>query len=260
MAHKLQFQILKSLGLTETEAIMYELLLELGPQLARDLVKPSGYTRGNVYNVLMQLHEKGFISIRKGKQQLFEAADPSLLRKLLDDQTDRIHRLDDDFTSTLPKLVSRYNLSTNKPAIQTYEGKDGYKAALDDLLSTSRIIRTYIDTDALTGPLVKLDTYFEKRRVALGVKSRVLVSDTPQTRKLFETPLQLQEVQFITDFPVGFKSALEIGEDNVTYFTLTQGKDIAVSIKHPAICEMQKKQFDFLWNYAARANGLVADS
>lgn len=253
MSYALNFPILKSLGLTETESILYELLLEMGPQLARDLVRPSGLTRGNVYNVLMQLNDKGFVTIAKGKQQHFQAVDPSELRRLLELQTEQIRRLDTEFTSTLPKLISKYTLSTNRPAIQTFEGYDGYKAAIDDLLQTSTEILTYIDTEALVGPLTKLDSYFEKQRVTKGIQNRIIVTDTPNTREIFKHPLKLQQIAFLSNFPSGFKTALDIGDRTVTYFSLTDGKDIAVSITHPAMCDMHRQQFEFLWAQAARA-------
>lgn len=54
------YPILTSLGLTENEAVLYQLLLELGPKPANELLKPSGLQRGNLYNTLTRLKERSW--------------------------------------------------------------------------------------------------------------------------------------------------------------------------------------------------------
>lgn len=122
----LHFPILKEIGLSENEALLYELLVESGPKKASELVEPSGIGRGNVYNVLHDLRAKELVTVREGKFQLYEAKDPSALEPFLERKREELGRIESAFASTVRDLNSHFNLSTGKPAIQIFEGLDGW--------------------------------------------------------------------------------------------------------------------------------------
>ena len=67
---------LKLLGLKEYEARVYAALVILGPSKASEIAKESEVPRPKVYDVLKELHKKGFVDISEGSPTYFKATDP----------------------------------------------------------------------------------------------------------------------------------------------------------------------------------------
>ncbi|WP_148883359.1 TrmB family transcriptional regulator [Thermococcus aciditolerans] len=67
---------LKLLGLKEYEAKVYAALVILGPSKASEIAKESEVPRPKVYDVLKELHKKGFVDISEGSPTYFKATDP----------------------------------------------------------------------------------------------------------------------------------------------------------------------------------------
>ena len=268
MQHELHFPILKELGLSDNEALLYELLLESGAIKARDLVTKTGIGRGNVYNILKQLQSRGLVSAIEGKQLKYEAVDPSQLRNLLELRIQESKRLESDFAESLPLLASTFNLSTGRPTMQLFEGIDGAKKALYETLRSKTEILAYFDLDALKdGPGAAINKGYVQQRIAKKIPKRIIVADTSAARDFFEkqnTPYTT--VAFIKGYLERHATALELYDDTVTYLTLADGKRISLLIKDANIYQMHKNQFEFLWgkateviDYAARRNSSDAD-
>lgn len=242
-------EFLEKLGLSANEAKIYELLLTNGKVKARDLVDHSGLGRANVYALLGSLTQKGLVSVSEGTQQIFQVTEPTQLTSLVDAQVRATERLQNDFRAELPKLLSTFNLTTGKPAVRVFEGIDGLKEAIADSLEAKNGIMTYLDVSALTGVFAEANAAYVKQRINRGVLKRILVADAPETRAFFtEQGLRFTDVAYIPNFPTGFKTAMEIYDDTVSFFTMDNNRGIAVLMTDPRIAAMQKAQFEFLWN------------
>lgn len=246
--------ILSRLGLAENEAKIYEILLLKGETKARDLLEDSGLSRGNVYNMLTSLTARGFIQVIEGKQQTYRVTDPTKLSSLVEERKRGIERLDAEFKETLPRMLSTFSLTTGRPAVRVFGGIDGIEEALNDSLLAKGEIRTYVDNAAVIGDVLTINDRYVKRRLAKKIMKKMIVSDTPELRKLFSNLVnEFTLVAFIPKFPATFQSAMEIYDDTVSYMTLTPEKMIAVLMTDSAIASLEKQKFDFLWNqyYAA---------
>lgn len=69
-------QLLKQTGLNEYESKAYAVLLELGSATAADVSKKAGVPRARVYDVLLSLEKKGFLSQELGRPVRFKAFHP----------------------------------------------------------------------------------------------------------------------------------------------------------------------------------------
>jgi len=263
MTHEIHFPILKDLGLSDSEALIYELLLEFGKSPARPLIQESGLGRGNVYNVLKQLITKGFVLEIQGKQTQYQATDPSELQKLVELKQRETSKLEAQFSDALPELLSTFNLSTGRPIIQFFEGWEGFETALADSLTSTTEILTYVDLQSLAGEAQKINQRYVKQRIKAGIPKKLLVADSPEARDFFtkqNTPLT--EVKFVTDFPNEFKTSFSIYDGKINYLTLSEEKQISVIIQDPNIFHMHRSLFLFLWNQAAKVipSGTISDS
>ena len=259
--HPIHYPILKDLGLSDTEALIYELLLEAGPTKARDIFKKSGIGRGNVYNVLVQLESKALITKTEGKQTVYAAVDPSQLEKLLDARLDQAKQLEVSFRQALTEMNSTFNLSTGRPAIQIFEGLDGAKKALYDSLNAKGEILTYFDiTELKKGSMEEINKQYIRKRIAQKIEKRLIVADTPESRAFFkEQNTPYTKVAFVKGYLARHATSMQLYDDTVSYVTLTDGKRISMLIKDTHIYEMHRQQFEFLWSqteeivdYAAR--------
>ena len=249
MTHEaIHFPILKELGLTETEAMIYELLLGKGPQVARDLVKPSGIGRGNVYNVLVQLQTKGLILSKEGKHTIYEAVDPSNLRNLLDRKLQEAKRLERAFSDVLPQLSSAFTLSIGKPAIQIFEGLEGVERVLADSLTTQGEILTIVDPEAISQNILDIEARYIKKRVAKQISKRIIMPDTPIARTwIAEQPTPFTQNRLAPGFNGGFNTAVEIYDQRLSYITLSGDRIISVLINEKNLAALQRAQFEYLW-------------
>jgi sugar-specific transcriptional regulator TrmB len=256
MPHDIHFPILKKLGLSESEALIYELLIESGKSKARILVEKSGLGRGNVYNVLEELEKIGLITTYKGKQQQYEAIDPARLKKLLDKKKDDLNRLKADFNVSLSQLSSAFNLSTGRPAIQVFEGYDGFEEALNDSLSSKTEILTYFDPAAVTGKIAEINKkYVQKRRVK-GIVKRIILPDNKEAKSLLEEiGTELTKIRLANNFSGHFMTAMEIYDNKVTFLTLDPNKIISVILEDQNIAKLQRAQFEALWGSAEDLGG-----
>ncbi len=241
--------LLCELGLNDSEARIYALLLEKGTVEARELVEPSALGRGNVYNVLISLEKQGFVlAIQGGNKTRYQACDPAALRRLLEQKQAGVTALGAAFEQSLPGLLSQFALSTGKPAIQFFEGINGCERALEDSLTAEGEILTIIDPDAITGELLILEERYIRKRLARKIPKRVLMPNTEMARAWNEqTKNAYTQTRLCTSLMGGFCAALEIYDTRTSLITLRNGQMISLLIRDPSLSALQRAQFEALW-------------
>lgn len=239
--------------MTETEAVIYEVLLEQGPKPAKDLVIPSGLSRGNVYNAVTALAKKGLATEKQGNKTIFEAAPPSQLAVLLEREQAKLKQISTSFQSVLPQLSREFSFSTGKPVIQMFSGFEGAEKAMSDTLESGQEIMTYLDVGAMLPEISKINQKYLKQRIDKKINKRIIVEDSLAARRFFadqNTPFT--QVRFIQNFPGGFQTSMQIYANTILYLTMNPDNQISVIIRDQHIFDMHKAHFDYLWNYAAR--------
>ncbi len=251
MIHELHFPILQELGLSENEALIYELLLEFGTAKPRELTGRSGIGRGNVYNLLLQLKQQGLVLEIKGKTDSYQAVDPTKLRALLDVRLRESERLKSAFKNALPKLASAFTLSTGKPAIELFEGIAGVSHVLDDSLKATGEILTIVDPDAISNEVAAIELRYIKKRIARKLTKRIILPDTATARATRFTDDEYTKTRIVPGLYGGFGSAIEIYEDRFSLITLAGDRIISAIIQNKSITALQRAQFEALWNVAS---------
>lgn len=247
--------ILQSIGLNEGESAIYELLLENGKMTGKDLTEASGIGRGNVYNVLKLLLQKGLILEIEGKKMAYQPVDPNALSRFLEKRVDQIKVLESSFGVSLREMESVYRRSTGRPTIEIFEGWDGVKKALHDSLSSKTEILTYFDASSMKGEIVDINRSYVKHRIEKHIEKRILVADTPEARTFFSnqnTPFT--HVRYVKNFPERHKTGMEIYDGCISYLTLTDEKRMSVIIRDQGIYDLHRQQFESLWNAAQAAS------
>lgn len=127
--------ILKSLGLLESEVKTYLAALELGPSTVLELNKKIGLSRQAIYTAIESLIKLGLMSsFEKGKKTLYTAESPERLRSFAEARLKKM-----EATVREIKDISR-ELSLvqkgDKPVVKMFEGIEGQKNILEDIINT----------------------------------------------------------------------------------------------------------------------------
>jgi len=103
------YAALKSIGLTDGEAMLYILSLDIGPHPISQVAKKMGISRPNIYKLIKTLEEKGLATLpRGGKLKRFSVFSPSLVFDLLKKKGKERAEVQNDFSSILPDLLTKY--------------------------------------------------------------------------------------------------------------------------------------------------------
>lgn len=236
---------LRRLNLSDAQQTIYLSLLREGRATARILAARTGITRPSVYDQLKTLRRLGLIvELDIENKSHFAASDLTHLDALLEDQIDRISQSREFLKEALPSLIE--SLETVTPKIRFFEGADGCKQILKDVMwhndTTLKIIwargsfEDVFDNTFLT--------WFDERRVKRNLRASLLL--TKKTTKLFTnsddqqrllpTDTQSKMTSIIFDTKVAFISSIA-----ESYGFIVESKEFT---------QLQTMQFDSLWKNA----------
>lgn len=234
-------ETLREFGLTDKEAQVYLALLHTGTALVQDVARKAGTYRTYTYEILKSLKEKGLVShVIKGGKQYFEPAPPDKLISILKERENKISRI-------LPDLEKAYSTTIEKPKVEFYEGKEGLKTILDDLIRVKKDILVYGST---AGQLQLLQFYFPqyvKQRVKHKIRIRVITERSPQAMELHKQDKEeLREMRFLPA-TMEFPTVTNIYGNKVAILSLDKDM-VGVIIENKNIAETQRMIFQLLWN------------
>lgn len=229
-------------GLTEKEAAVYLAALELGSQTVNSIAKKANIFRTYCYDILRVLAEKGLItSFLKRGVKYYEAVDPDQFTALLHEREERI-------SEVIPQLKLLKATAVEKPKTEVFEGKSGIKALHLDILKTGKdhyvFGSTYMIIDLL-GPYFDI---YVKERVKKKINVKVLVEDSPLTRKriVFPSKKELREVRFYKKTKTPIKTTTYIYGDKLAM--ITYGKEVfGIIIHNKELADTERVLFDSLW-------------
>jgi len=238
--------ILKKLGFSDKEIKVYLALLKNGPSSVRMLAQASGINRGTTYDILKSLKEEGLASFyHKDTKQFFVAEDPGALNKTLEQRIENLKEVKEDLIHVVPELKSLFNEAGDKPVVKYYEGFNGVKVVLSDVLeatesSKEKAYCVFSSAD-IRKYLYKNFINFTKERIKRKIKVKSIgIGHGGTVAKLSE------------------RKSLNAKKSSPTYILIYPGKVAMISInsaKQPlaliiedgAIFTTQQQLFNFIW-------------
>jgi sugar-specific transcriptional regulator TrmB len=246
----MDISILKKAGLSDKEIKVYLKLLEYGAVSVRSLAELTELNRGTTYDILKKLQESGLVSYyHQDTKQRFVAEDPEKILKMVDDEKNKLDEARAKIHELIPELKSLQDKGGSRPVTKFYEGKEGIRFILEDVL-------------ALMGEEAEKEYYvysasgvredvgaafpdFSKKRVKLGIKA--LAISLAEGGKTYG----LDERKWI--------APKKGNEKNMTYIIIYAGKcafisldnngsPVGVIIENQMVYETQKTIFLQLWN------------
>jgi len=231
-------KILQELGLTEAESKVYLALLELGPSLAGQISRKTGFHRRNIYDITERLIKKGIIGyIIKNNRRFFEPASPSRLKEIIDEKQHSLNEI-------LPELNLLYKKTKEKQETNFYKGTEGLKTIFQDQLSDEG--REILILGASQSAFEILPFYFkwyDIDRKKRKIKVRIIAN------KEFNKPIPLSEIRYLPE-KYSNPLAINIWQDKVAII-LWKKPPLAIVIKNSEIAESYKKYFELMWKRAS---------
>lgn len=172
-------ELLKQIGLTNREIEIYLKLLKQGESPASALSKDSSISRTHIYEALNLLAQKGLISTAiKDYKKYYQAASPETLLIYLADRQKQIEQQKLEMQPLIKQLLEVKGPSTLTPNIRVYEGKEGIKAIVLDMLKVAKSELLMLNaTRHFKDVFTYFAEHFFKEKVKKKIKSKVIFAE-----------------------------------------------------------------------------------
>lgn len=254
MSHDLHYPILKAIGLNENEALVYQLLLELGPKPAQELIEPSGLGRGNLYNTLNSMKVKGVVTEEISKKTIYKAVDPETLRTLAKTRVLEAQETLNQLEATLPSLKSAFRLITKQPTFRIFEGVNGIKKVYREILFQKEPIYSLVGPDAPAPELYAwLRGAYLRERVASGIHVYGAISGGKKAEALEQQARE--ELRTVVDIPENefpFEGEVTVFGDSIAFINYKETELVGLILESPALATTLRSAIKALLAYAPK--------
>ena len=166
---------------SEKEAKVYLTCLQLKSASISTIARLTGEKRSTTYNIVKELQKKGIINeINKNKIAVYSAVSPEYFINKLEEQLKT-------FKDCLPAFSAFTEKFGIAPKVQFFEGIEGL------LNASHQMLISQVDVCCFFGSIDFQETiskYLDQKRLPekkeRNIYSKVIISDTPQNRKLFK--------------------------------------------------------------------------
>jgi len=251
MPHEQHLPILKDLGLSETEALIYELLLEKGPSTGAALTKEAGIGRGNVYNTLASLKARALVREEVGPKNIFTAVDPENLRELALRKRAAADQLVRQLESVMPDLKSFHHLFTKQPTVRVFEGVEGIKDVYRETFKAGQPIFALVGPDEPAPELFHwLTSQYVKERVARKIPAYVVASGTTAAEEYRRRDKEeLRTTRLVSGTAYPFTGEIDVFADKVALVAYKSDELIGTIIESPGVAETLRSAIKLLIAY-----------
>lgn len=241
-------EALRKFGLAEKEAKVYITLLGLGEALASEVAAKTNIPRQLIYDIFKRLIELGLVSsVIKDNKKYFRAASPEQLTSILKEKEYSIQEV-------MPELKKIQAFEEHKkPKIEVYEGIEGMKTILNDVLRIeSKELIVYGSSKSSFEVMPIFMENWHNRRINQKLKVRIIYNETEEAKKRIKEHKQTLKLMEVKYLPVealtptatliyGNKIALTVWLKNEPYATLIESKELK---------ESYKEYFEAIWKTA----------
>lgn len=237
----MNIRFLEEIGLTNTEAKVYLMLLKEGASLAGTITRNTGIHRRSVYDAIERLIEKGLVSyIKTNNRKYFEAVDPSRLLEIAEEKKQNVFSL-------MPEFELMKKFSKEKKETLFFRGKPALKAVFDDQIKIGKEILIFGDTVNVNEILKYYFPRFDRERIKKKIKTRMIFDESARKNEHIRR-IPLSSIRFI---PKGYGSPMSmyVYGDNVS-IALWFENPLAIMIREKAIADGFRNYFEFMWKIA----------
>ncbi len=242
---------MEKLGLRDEEITTFLALLEYGEIAAGDLAKKTGISRPSLYGFLKKLQSLGLaVESQKNGVKIFHASKREKIAAVLDERIAELEKgkleIEKAFLEVQKGQVPR------SPKFQLFEGKDGVKEILKDMLLYRNIeTKAYWPIKAMIGALG--EDFFKslnRERIRRNIYTRAI---WPEHQKvdIRKNPFLgvgekfLREIR-IAPREIDFEMGYWIYENKVAFIS-SKKESYGFIVESRELAEMLSSQFEMIW-------------
>ena len=249
--------VLTNLGLEESEAKVYEALLELGPATVTEVTSKAGISRTLGYHVLEKLAVQGLVdrASGQGSKIKYAANHPRSLLQYVTNRKNQWERRAKETERLLPELISLYRIA-EKPIVRYQDGVAGLKAVYSETLEAKSEILSIMDIEGWDTPeLRSWGKEYNRERSKRKIHERILMLDTPTARdwmKYYKGSFTYTHHRWIK--PEQLPGILEFGgevnvyDNKVVMALLKKPNIMGVLVESSALANILKGLFELAWH------------
>lgn len=249
--NKVDSKLLTTLGLGIDEAKIYTLLVEEGKLTAKEITLRINLKKGDCYNKLYRLIDRGLIEEIYNKKKYFRIEHPEKLQKLLEQKNQDFEDSKKRLIQELPQIISNYNLLRQKPGVYFFEGIDGIKQVYQDTLKyPNKDIYALASIETIPSELVCwLESYYVKARRQKNIKAYVIAN---KSKKALEYKAgdknYLRETKLVEPGKFAFRMEINLyGDSKVVFISYSSQELIGVIMESKAVYETMRAFFNLVW-------------
>lgn len=249
----IKIRSLQDLGLSESEAQLYVLMLSYPKSTVKELVAKTSYPRTMLYYILKQLIARGIVSSRRFSwKTVYVAEDPQKLYDLLGQKEAEVQKQTTGIKELIPNLRKIYKFAGERTNLRVFEGVAEYEKALEDII-ISHPKEIYVFENMIgKKPGKESRESFDRRRILKKIKKNVLFFESVDSLKEI---LKLKYNDYTNFRGISEKNAeffnadIALYSDKVLYTNYyDEYEPIAVLIEDKNFYNAQKAFFNLLWN------------
>lgn len=249
-------ELLLSFGLNPTGARIYLHLLNRQPRTILELSRELNLPRTSIYDNIYKLIDKGLLEKNIFyKSQKLQASPVELLQTIVDQEKDRVQKLqsDLDFLKTAVTKTFSGSLNTN---VRYYHGRQGYMQMMWNSLSADGETIGYSVLGRIEVVGEKFMTKWFQENINRKIKDRVIINPKKDSLKHLNTNGQksfrdkFQKTRMLDEKTLYISGDTNIYNDIFALCFWKQGEIIGVEIENSELVKTQKSIFEILWKLA----------
>ncbi len=240
--------LLRSIGLTHNESLVYLALASLGPGGASDVAEKSGVQRTLVYDTLKRLVEKGLVSQADiDGRKVFKAAEPSRLKASVEERQKSVL----ENASKLVGLLEKTYAFSAKPTVEMYTGVEGLKTVftqeIEELPEGGVLkVQRMQPGVAIWSPVFM--AWWHKRRIQKKIVLRGIVDLSPQAfqrgKELEKLPFtELRYLSEALPSPVTY----HVFGSKASVMAMAEEESLGIIIESKVVAKSLEENFDVIW-------------
>jgi len=248
-------QALISTGLTNDQAQLYQLLLQMGGLQAGRIPRFMEVSRPHAYKLLQELIDLGIATKNEspGKPARYVPAHPFAVQELLRKQREELEISNQTVQGVMGSLISEYTRSSQLPGVRIIPGTEGltelYKDILEEKLDLCIIRSTH---DDITPELQTLVFNAIKKQGEQGIRARIigpLPTDISIDELKKRDEERLTERRVLPRAQFSLPAQMTIYGDKVALVAYEQDL-ITTIIENKAIKATFQVMFEIIWQVA----------
>ena len=247
-------EIMRKVGLTNSEIAVYMALVKLRSSTTGPIVKEAGISSGKIYEILDKLISKGLTSyIVKSGKKYFQITEPGRFKDYVESQERELEKVKNEMDGMVKHFEEVLNKKEDFQSAEIFEGREGFKTFSDFVM---RVLKK--DTDyCILGVSKEVNELFgayllewQKERAAKGVELRVIYDEDAISHGKKREKLKHTDVRYL---PKEMKTPalIEIFEDYVATMIVVP-KPVIFLIRSREAAQSYLQYFNLVWKQAKK--------